>query len=191
MSSLIHASVGYSIEVDTIKSRVQTSSFSTREIIRDTLRLEGWRAFYRGVGPVVVGGVPGVCLYLTTYEYVKETLSRSTHVSPFLVYMTSALTAETICCIIFVPVDVVKERMQVTRDSTSAKHPYTSSFQALRHILQTEGIRGIYKGYGATLASYGPFACIYFVLYEELKTAWAKATKIDPHDILFSEALVA
>ena len=138
----------------------------------------------------MIGGVPGVCLYLTTYEYVKENLSRHSKINPFLVYMSSALTAETICCIIFVPVDVVKERMQVTRTSISERHPYATSYEALRYILRSEGIRGIYKGYGATLASYGPFACLYFVLYEELKAAWAKFAKIDSSDIPFSHALI-
>ena len=142
------------------------------------------------MGPVVIGGVPGVCLYLTTYEYIKENLSRHSKISPFLVYMSSALTAETICCIIFVPVDVIKERMQVTRHVASDSHPYTTSHQALGYILKTEGIRGIYKGYGATLASYGPFACLYFVLYEELKASWAHYAGIKSDDVPFSHALL-
>lgn len=166
--------------IDTIKSRVQTSSATSAEVIRRTLRDEGWRALFRGVGPVVVGGVPGVCMYLTSYEYVKEQLTSKSKTSPFLVYMTAGFAAETFCCIVFVPVDVIKERMQISR-ATDTNHAYNSSIQATRHILREEGIRGIYRGYGATLASYGPFSCVYFLLYEELKansTSWYKGREI-------------
>lgn len=37
--------------------------------------------------------------------------------------------------------------------------------------MSTEGIRGIYRGYGATIASFGPFSALYFMLYEQCKGA--------------------
>jgi hypothetical protein len=174
--------------IDTIKSRVQTSSHSTSQVIRQTLRLEGWRAFYKGVGPVILGGVPGVCLYLTTYEHVKKTLHEKTKLNPFLTYMTSAFTAETICCVIFVPVDVLKERMQVNKVTHSAA--YSNTFHALRYILKEEGIRGIYRGYGATLASYGPFACLYFTLYEYFKSSASIVLATPSDELTFSQTLL-
>ncbi|CAN0310423.1 unnamed protein product, partial [Scytosiphon promiscuus] len=36
---------------------------------------EGVSGLYRGVGAVVVGGVPGTCIYLTTYEATKGYLA--------------------------------------------------------------------------------------------------------------------
>lgn len=38
-------------------------------------RAEGVGGLYRGVGAVVVGGVPGTCIYLTTYEATKGYLA--------------------------------------------------------------------------------------------------------------------
>ena len=38
-------------------------------------------------------------------------------------------------------------------------------------IWRYEGIGGIYKGYGATLASFGPFSALYFAFYEKLKSS--------------------
>lgn len=70
-------------------------------------------------------------------------------------------------CAVFLPVDVVKERLQV--QSNRPEVPYRGSMDALKTIIQQEGIRGIYKGYTATVCSYGPFSAIYFVLYEEVK----------------------
>mmetsp|Transcript_22094 Transcript_22094/g.35477 ORF Transcript_22094/g.35477 Transcript_22094/m.35477 type:complete len:297 (+) Transcript_22094:116-1006(+) len=48
---------------------------------------------------------------------------------------------------------------------------YEGSWHALRSILRHEGLAAIYKGYGATLASFGPFSAIYFLCYERLKAA--------------------
>lgn len=38
-------------------------------------REEGVRGLYRGFGAVIVGGTPGTCLYLTTYEAAKGALA--------------------------------------------------------------------------------------------------------------------
>lgn len=38
-------------------------------------RAEGVGGLYRGIGAVLVGGVPGMCLYLTTYEATKGFLA--------------------------------------------------------------------------------------------------------------------
>ena len=83
-------------------------------------------------------------------------------------------------CIVFVPVDVIKERLQVQQttstltsgSSSSNKLPiYRGSFDALLQICKQEGVRGIYKGYGATLLTYGPFSALYFLLYEEVSVS--------------------
>lgn len=68
----------------------------------------------------------------------------------------------------FVPVDVIKERLQV--QSNRADNHYKGSIDALKTILKEEGTRGLYKGYFATLSSYGPFSALYFLIYEEVKT---------------------
>lgn len=73
------------------------------------------------------------------------------------------------------PVDVIKERMQVQRrgiGGTYTAYPglpvYKNSFQALYSTIQSEGLFGIYRGYGATLLSFGPFSALYFMFYEEV-----------------------
>lgn len=84
-------------------------------------------------------------------------------------------------CVVFVPVDVIKERLQVqvsaSTSSTGSKLEsckaalpvYKGSLDALIQICRQEGLLGIYKGYGATLLSYGPFSALYFFLYEEVR----------------------
>jgi hypothetical protein len=78
------------------------------------------------------------------------------------------MLAETIACIVYVPVDVVKERMQV-QQRNGGHFFYKSTWDALKQIRQTEGLKGLYRGYAATLASFGPFSALYFVFYERCK----------------------
>jgi Mitochondrial carrier protein len=89
----------------------------------------------------------------------------------FTVHFCYGMIAETICCIVYVPVDVVKEHLQVQQQlggTSSSTTYYKNTFGTLNQIAKTEGISGIYRGYAATLASFGPFS-VYFVFYEESK----------------------
>ena len=79
--------------------------------------------------------------------------------------------AESVACLIYVPVDVIKERIQVQTNTDT--NGYKGGFDALKKISKTEGLAGIYRGYGATLASFGPFSALYFVFYEKFKV-WSR-----------------
>ena len=81
----------------------------------------------------------------------------------------SGLFAEALSCFIFVPADVVKERLQVQHSKKYELTQYKNSFHSITTILKQEGVSGIYKGYGATLLSFGPFSALYFVFYEKMK----------------------
>lgn len=82
----------------------------------------------------------------------------------------------------FVPVDVIKERLQVqsvlvTEQARSNKLgmisapfvPYKHSLDAFTSIVRNEGLRGgLYRGFGVTLLSFGPFSALYFLFYEKV-----------------------
>jgi hypothetical protein len=46
---------------------------------------------------------------------------------------------------------------------------YKNDLDAIRQILKTEGAWGLYRAYGATVMSFGPFSALYFLFYEKLK----------------------
>ena len=48
-------------------------------------------------------------------------------------------------------------------------YQYTSDLDAFRQITKVEGFRGLYRAYGATVASFGPFSAFYFMFYEYFK----------------------
>ena len=163
--------------LDTAKARIQVPNSQyngVKDVLRKTYRSEGLLPLYRGFGAIVVGGTPGTMTYLCTYEWIKTRLTQShtntTTIPEFAIHFGAGMIAEAIACIIYVPVDVIKERLQVQIIQNEIRsNQYNGSFDALKKIIHTEGLAGIYKGYGATLASFGPFSAFYFLFYEQLK----------------------
>ena len=151
--------------MDTIKARLQAEAAQSASS-RSTLSL---KSLYRGVGAALIGGVPATCIYLTSYEMSKGWLPSYPFFqqSPFCVYFASGMIAEALSCIVFVPTDVIKERLQVQGKTLS--YGYRGSWDALQQIVRQEGLRGLFKGYGASLLSFGPFSALYFAIYEAMK----------------------
>ncbi|CAM9558423.1 unnamed protein product [Chrysoparadoxa australica] len=176
--------------LDTAKARLQSPNGgefkNTLHVLRVAMTEEGVKGLYRGFGAVALGGTPGTCIYLTTYEALKRHFLAAPLMQDegnhFLAYSAAGMLAEAACCIVYTPVDIVKERLQIQRPPEQALKQgntamrsatnYTGSWNALTTIAASEGVIGLYKGYWATLASFGPYSALYFVLYEKLKTHW-------------------
>lgn len=184
--------------LDTAKARLQSLNGSAYrgpfDVLHQTFRTEGIGGLYRGFSSVIVGGTPGTIVYLCSYDWFKEKISAATREpaisigeESFLVHLSSGILAETVACLIYVPVDVVKERLQIQHKSDSFQ--YKGGWDALIKISQNEGLRGIYKGYGATVVSFGPFSALYFVFYEKFKV-WSKhylqQSSVDEEDIILA-----
>lgn len=163
---------------------------SIRTVFRSALATGGIRSLYQGFPIAFVGSAPASCLYFSSYEMSKRWFASSAiscNLPVSMQHFGAGLVAEAFSCVMWVPIDVLKERMQVAESSSAsatvvgstAQQPahgnsgqgggYGSTRSAVSTIIRTEGVRGLYRGYGATLASFGPFSALYFAAYE-----WAK-----------------
>lgn len=159
------------------------------------------RGLYRGFGFTFLGSGPAAVMYFGSYELFKSRLLRHPDMAaapPALIHAVSGMAAETISCVLWVPIDVVKERLQTQQPARAggalhaADAPYRGSVHALRTILASEGVRGLYKGYFATLGSFGPYSALYFAFYEQFKSM-RRGRSSGPAaaaDLSFGEALV-
>lgn len=178
ISSFISGGIARTIvhPLDTIKAKIQVQQghkapefLSISKAFKVTFENEGIRGLYKGLTFAACGCLPAVCLYFTSYELSKQRLLQyeTFKNNSFLAYFVSGIIAETISCLFFVPIDVIKERLQV--QSNLKQYYYTGGLNALKVLMQGEGIRGVYRAYGATVASFGPFSALYFMFYEYLK----------------------
>lgn len=158
--------------IDTIKAKVQVETKETQKIsdaFKSTMKSEGIKGLYRGIGISVIGSLPACCLYFGTYEWAKKNLLFLNYFenAEFIKYFIGGIIAETVSCLIFVPVDIIKERRQV--QSKLNTYHYKNDFDAFRQIIKQEKLRGIYRAYGATILSFGPMSAFYFMFYEYFK----------------------
>lgn len=200
--------------LDTIKACLQVQTGSVRgelQAVLDRARLQGiGKVLYRGF-PIVRGRValrggeagsiqylpaprsqaffasgPASLLYFSSYEVSKSTISTTIPSLPSsLCHFSAGMLAETTSCLLWVPIDVIKERQQISAVSHVSESSHaTSAVSTVRRILRTEGFRGLYRGYWATIASFGPFSALYFVFYESLKAECERMTGRRPGELL-------
>ena len=151
--------------LDTIKTRLQAS--------QGFAKAGGFRGVYQGLGPVAIGSGPGAAFFFVSYEYSKEKLleKKKKDGSPLLnksvVHMCAASVGEFIACLVRVPTEVVKQRMQ-TAASVQQGRSIVAMLEGIKR--SPGGFRTLYSGFSATLLREIPFSMIQFPLYEATKT---------------------
>eukprot|EP00920_Eleutheroschizon_duboscqi_P030954 GHVT01074978.1.p1 GENE.GHVT01074978.1~~GHVT01074978.1.p1 ORF type:complete len:479 (-),score=98.44 GHVT01074978.1:1171-2607(-) len=73
--------------------------------------------------------------------------------------------AEAVSCVLWVPIDVCKEQLQTQAELRVTNH--RGNLDALRSVSR-QGLRQLYRGYYATLLSFGPQSALYFLFLQIL-----------------------
>lgn len=156
--------------LDTLKAQVQVQvgRASDRAAAVQILRQSSMRSLYQGMSMAVVGAVPAGALYMSSYEMLKPGFERRLPGSKLTADFCAGMGAEAISCVFWCPVDIVKERLQVQKDMRNLYH-YNGPIDALRQIVRSEGVLGLYRAYGATLVAFGPQTAINLALFEAVE----------------------
>lgn len=172
--------------IDTIKTRIQS-----KEGFRAS---GGFSRIYKGLGAVAIGSIPGGALFFYTYDTVKDRLmklcSQGAQTIPTgnecgtacvaLCQIGAAMTGETAACCVRVPVEMVKQRMQVGHHAscvtalrciidggtklTDKSRVCGQSFP--KRPLSLHGLRLLFTGMPITLMREWPFSVIQMSMYE-------------------------
>jgi solute carrier family 25 (mitochondrial S-adenosylmethionine transporter), member 26 len=174
---------------DTLKTRLQSPV--------GFLKAGGFRGIYNGLGAAAIGSAPGAALFFSTYERMKPVVSRwqssyshtndtnnfCNNNNPAVSHMMAASIAEAVACLVRVPTEVVKAKMQTANQCTTGSTPPLSLQGTVRAVLKERHggmlsssriMGGLYRGYGITLFREIPFAMIQFPFYEWLKVEWSE-----------------
>lgn len=162
--------------ISTIKARLYTTNLppgtpapSTLAVFREVAMKEGVSKLYTGFS-VTVLSAPGRAFYFGGYEVSKRaiaTLAPSAKDHP-LSHFLSGVAAQGSGSLVWVPMDVMKERLQVQTNSTA--RPYTGAFNCGRRVIMEEGVGNLYRGFWLHQALWGPFNAVFWPLFEYSKS---------------------
>jgi solute carrier family 25 S-adenosylmethionine transporter 26 len=146
--------------LDTIKTRLQSP--------HGFLKAGGFKGIYAGLGAAAAGSAPGAALFFSTYETVNQHIikNHSDTVALPVSHMFSASCGEVIACLVRVPTEVVKQRIQAGMHGSSG----AGIRGVISDILKADGVLGLYRGYGITVFREVPFSLLQFPMYEKLKS---------------------
>eukprot|EP00546_Thalassionema_frauenfeldii_P016855 CAMPEP_0178899152 /NCGR_PEP_ID=MMETSP0786-20121207/2733_1 /TAXON_ID=186022 /ORGANISM="Thalassionema frauenfeldii, Strain CCMP 1798" /LENGTH=268 /DNA_ID=CAMNT_0020569961 /DNA_START=1 /DNA_END=804 /DNA_ORIENTATION=- len=151
--------------IDTIKTRLQSP--------QGFAKAGGFRGIYQGLGAAAAGSAPGAALFFSVYETSKpkiRQLQQTLGILPnndSISHMLAASMGEVAACLVRVPTEVVKAKMQTSGGGL---------VETVREVMTQERhgplgfvTGGLYRGFGITLFREIPFAMIQFPLYERSK----------------------
>lgn len=154
----------------------------TVQIISSIYRIEGWAAFFRGLGPSLAGVVPATAIKFYVYGNCKRIganwLNRGE--DDALVHTQAAISAGLATGTATNPIWLVKTRLQLDRAQPNSgiapTRRYRNSVDCVRQVVRNEGIRGLYRGLSASYLGSVETA-LHLVLYERLKSIFRRSLK--------------
>lgn len=159
--------------LDTVKTLRQAQPSVYRGVtpaLKTIVQTRGLLALYAGIMPALVGSALSSSLYFGVYEMTKARLRQLMPRAFRSVRSRMPITALAASCgnvassVLFVPKEVVKQRMQAGLHKGRF-------FVAAVEVIRAGGMGGLYRGYKATLLRNIPSTMIRFALYEEFKLA--------------------
>ncbi|KAL3644827.1 hypothetical protein CASFOL_010007 [Castilleja foliolosa] len=158
--------------VEVLKVRLQMNTRTGSGPIRELKKIsseEGVGALWKGVGPAMARASVLTASQLATYDESKRVLTKWTSLEEgFYLHLTASTIAGTVSTIMTAPVDMVKTRLMMQRESKGIGS-YKNGLHCAYQVLQTEGPRGLYKGGFAIFARLGPQTTITFIVCEKLR----------------------
>ncbi|XP_065580978.1 solute carrier family 25 member 44-like [Artemia franciscana] len=173
-----------------IKTRLQIQKGSeiykgTFDAFRKITKYEGTKGFYKGFWVNSFTIISGSC-YVLTYENVRHLLHsydvRDAQIKALVAGGSASLVGQTI----IVPVDIIsqhlmlmgqfknqysgKKKISIPTNSivveTDGKSKFGITSSLIKEIYKTDGLRGFYRGYIASLCTYVPNSALWWSFYQ-------------------------
>nr|DAD44335.1 TPA_asm: hypothetical protein HUJ06_002565 [Nelumbo nucifera] len=169
----------YPVVVLKTRQQVSQTRVSCMKTAYSILRHEGFRGLYRGFGTSLMGTIPARALYMTALEVTKSNVGTATirlglpePTAAAIANAAAGLSAAMASQLVWTPIDVVSQRLMVQSNrSSNPSNPnmspckYHGGIDAFRKILRTDGLRGLYRGFGISILTYAPSNAAWWASY--------------------------
>lgn len=139
---------------------------STVKGFRGVVANEGWMGLWRGFPLFTVGGLPSHGAYFYGYQWAHHRLAHSSWTRNWPLWMqdgAAGFFADVVATPLWTPTEVISTRMQIQGPGVVQ---YDSTAHAVRHILQHEGVPGLFRGMSASILAFGPASALWWALYQ-------------------------
>ena len=169
--------------LDTLRARLDTVTAPAIEsplrsfsrMVSSTYLTEGARGFFGGYGVSLMGSMPANAVYFGLYKLgqrVCQDVGNEDRSMDWAHNAFAGLVAQCGAAFVFTPLDVMKQRLQVSPVGVKVS-------DVLRAVRQERGPFGLWTGYWAAIAVWGPFSMLYFSAYEFLKPKLSRGASAD------------
>lgn len=163
----------YPLEV--LKTRLvlrKTGEYSSVfDCISKIIKNEGYRAFYKGYLPNVLGIIPYAGTDLAVYETLKKFYMKRHGIddTPSVPILLMCGTTSTIIGqLVSYPLALVRTRLQAQEVPMNSSKRDTMT-KLFKNIYENEGIRGLYRGLVPNIIKVVPAVSVSYVVYENMK----------------------
>ncbi|PKK72297.1 mitochondrial carrier [Rhizophagus irregularis] len=154
-----------------VKTRLQT--------LRQIMTKEGGvPGLYRGSMISVYRGILGSAANLSSYTMLRDYALREGYSEGVPLDMGCSLISAFVSVVFMNPLDVVRTRLYNTSSINRQ-----SIFRTIKTIVENEGLKSLYKGFGTHFMRIGPHFCLTFVFLEQLKRG-VKQIKLEEYQRL-------
>uniref|UniRef100_A0A453KXR9 Solute carrier family 25 member 44 n=1 Tax=Aegilops tauschii subsp. strangulata TaxID=200361 RepID=A0A453KXR9_AEGTS len=162
-----------------LKTRLQLPP-SAAAAATTILRREGPLAFYRGFATSLAGTVPARALYMGALEATRSVvgpaalgLGAPEPAASAAAGAAAGLTAAVAAQVVWTPVDVISQRLMVQGNPCPASR-YHGGLDAFRKIVASDGLCGLYRGFGMSILTYAPSNAVWWATYSlSQKIIWS------------------
>ena len=152
-------------------------------IIGSVYRHHGLRGFWHGQLGTLIRETGGSAAWFGSYESVSALFRKYSNLSPLpsayeavippplsiWQQLLAGATAGVSYNFIFYPADTIKSRMQTAEVSATLDSRRRTFWAVGQTLWDTQGLRGLYRGCGITVARAAPSSAFIFAVYESLK----------------------
>uniref|UniRef100_A0AAV1U7N0 Mitochondrial oxaloacetate transport protein n=1 Tax=Peronospora matthiolae TaxID=2874970 RepID=A0AAV1U7N0_9STRA len=136
---------------------------------RQIIRTDGITGIYRGATASIPRVAIGSASQLATYTQLKTVLAAAGVEDGVWVHLSSSILTGLVVTMAMNPIDVVSTRIYSQKVVNGKGKLYSGVMDCFRKTLNSEGIRGFYKGWAAHYMRLGPHTIVTFIIWEKAK----------------------
>ncbi|CAK9267111.1 unnamed protein product [Sphagnum jensenii] len=154
--------VTYPLDVLRLRLAVDPATKSMFQVAAMMFREEGVAAFWRGLGPSLLGIAPYIALNFCVFDLIKKSLPEDLKKRPEASFATALVSASFATAMCY-PLDTVRRQMQMRGT------PFNSVLDAIPGIIARDGLLGLYRGFVPNILKSLPNSSIRLTTFDAVK----------------------